>query len=250
MRFLERVCWTCNLALALGMALGIGGVLPGTLRGETPANTLSAEERQAGWQLLFDGRSTRGWMAIDGAALPQRHVQEGSLNPHPCNYMLVYEQPVQDFVLQLEFKISKNCNSGIFLRTFPLQARPGKDVGYNGIEIAIDDTDRADYYDTGAVYDLAKPERNAMLPVGQWNRARIDSVGSRIAVAINGQPVTQVDLAQFTEPNKRPDGSAHKFDIAYRDHPRRGYIGLQDHGSDCWYRNIKLKLLEKPDSAP
>jgi hypothetical protein len=55
--------------------------------------------------------------------------------------------------------------------------------------------------------------------------------------------VTSADLTQFTEPNKRPDGSAHKFDTAFRDHPRRGYIGLQDHGSPCWFKNIKLRPL-------
>jgi hypothetical protein len=52
-----------------------------------------------------------------------------------------------------------------------------------------------------------------------------------------------MDLDQWTEPNKRPDGSAHKFDIAYKNHPRKGYIGLQDHGAACWYKNIKLKPL-------
>mgnify|MGYP000084129942 CR=1 FL=1 len=45
--------------------------------------------------------------------------------------------------------------------------------------------------------------------------------------------------------HQRPDGSAHKFDIAYKDHPRKGYIGLQDHGQNCWYKNIKLKLLSR-----
>jgi hypothetical protein len=50
-------------------------------------------------------------------------------------------------------------------------------------------------------------------------------------------------MEQFKEPNKRPDGSAHKFDIAFKDHPVMGYIGLQDHGSPCWFKNIKLRPL-------
>ena len=45
-------------------------------------------------------------------------------------------------------------------------------------------------------------------------------------------------------PNKRLDGSDHKFDVVYKDHPRKGYIGLQDHGGDVWYRNIKLLKLK------
>jgi hypothetical protein len=53
-----------------------------------------------------------------------------------------------------------------------------------------------------------------------------------------------MDTDQFSEPNKRPDGSDHKFDVVYKSHPRLGYIGLQDHGADCWYKNIKLKVLQ------
>ena len=52
-----------------------------------------------------------------------------------------------------------------------------------------------------------------------------------------------MDLDEWTTPNRRPDGSEHKFDVAYKDHPRSGYIGLQDHGSPCWYKNIKIKPL-------
>jgi hypothetical protein len=62
-----------------------------------------------------------------------------------------------------------------------------------------------------------------------------------IEVVLNGEKVNSVDLDKFTEPNKRPDGTPHKFDIAYKDHPRKGYIGLQDHGSPCWFKNIKLR---------
>jgi hypothetical protein len=60
---------------------------------------------------------------------------------------------------------------------------------------------------------------------------------------LNGEQVNHVDLNQFTQPNRRPDGTEHKFAVAYRQHPRTGYIGLQDHGSDCWFKNIKIKPL-------
>jgi hypothetical protein len=53
-----------------------------------------------------------------------------------------------------------------------------------------------------------------------------------------------MDLDQWPAINRRPDGSAHKFDVAYKDHPRSGYIGLQDHGSDVWYRKVKLLKLK------
>jgi hypothetical protein len=214
-----------------------------SVHADSALNTLTEKEKQAGWQLLFDGRTTKGWMTTAGEHLPARYVQDGSLNPHPCDYMLVYDSPLENYVLALDFKITPHCNSGIFVRTMPLTRRGGKDVGYNGIEIAIDDTKSAGYVDTGAFYDLVKPKKNAMKPVGEWNHIVITSDRNRMSVVLNGEPVSQIDLDEWREPNKRPDGSPHKFDVAYKDHPRKGYIGLQDHGSDCWFRNIKLKPL-------
>src|SRR5262249_13761637 len=146
-------------------------------------------------------------------------------------------------VLSLDFKISKGCNSGIFIRTYPLTLRPGKDVGFNGMEIAIDDTPGAGYHDTGALYDLVKPSKNAMKPVGEWNHIVITCDSSRIEAGRTGDGVRRADLDHSPEPNNRPDGTPHKFDVAYKDPPRHGYIGLQDHGSACWFKNIKLKPL-------
>jgi hypothetical protein len=204
----------------------------------------SSERVEDGWLPLFDGKTTQGWMTIKGQPLPPKHLQDGALNPHPCEYMLVYEKPLGNFVLALDFKISPRCNSGIFIRTSSLTPRPGKDVGFNGLEVAIDDSRGAGFHDTGAIYDLVKPEVNAMKPVGEWNHIEITCDRNLIAVELNGRRVARMDLDAWTEPNQRPDGSPHKFDIAYRDHPRKGYIGLQDHGSDCWYRNIQLRPLD------
>jgi hypothetical protein len=207
-------------------------------------NVLSDQEKEQGWILLFDGHRPTGWMSTTGEPISDKHVQEGSLNPHPCNYMLVYQQPWENFKLSLDFKISSKCNSGIFVRTYPLQPRPGKDVGFNGIEIAIDDTTTAGFHDTGAIYDLVKPSTNAMGPAGLCNHIVITSDRNLLTVEVNGKPVTRMDFDEWTKPNRRPDGSAHNFDVAYKTHPRKGYIGLQDHGSDCWFKNIKLLPLK------
>jgi hypothetical protein len=157
--------------------------------------------------------------------------------------MLVHTQQWENFILALDFKISPRCNSGIFLRTHSLTPRPSKDIAFNGIEIAIDDTTKNGPHDTGAIYDLVKPTKNAMKPAGEWNHIELTSNRNRIEVILNGERVTVADLSEFIAPNRRPDGSAHKFDIAFKDHPHRGYIGLQDHGSPCWFKNIKLKPL-------
>jgi len=225
--------------------LGLGCVLsPLTPPARAADNQLSAAEKANGWLLLFDGKTLAGWMT--SARKPSaRPVEDGCLNPHRSgHYMLVHTQLWSNFILSLDFKISQKCNSGIFIRTSSLDPRPGRDVGYNGIEVAIDDTTGAGFVDTGALYDLSKPSRNAMKPVGEWNHIEITCAGSRNIVVLNQEKVNEVDLAQFIERGKRPDGTPHKFDEAFKDHPSAGYIGLQDHGADCWFKSIKLRPLK------
>jgi len=208
-------------------------------------NLLTDKEQDAGWKLLFDGKTTDGWMSIKSEPVPQSHVQADGLNPHPCNYMLVYKEPLEDFELSLDFKLTPKCNSGLFFRTYSLTPRPGRDVGYNGIEVAIDDTTTAGFHDTGAIYDLVKPTKNAMKPAGQWNTLVLTCRGAKVTIDVNGERVTTADFDEWTKAGYRPDGSQHKFpESAYRDHPHKGYIGLQDHGGDCWYKNIKLRVLK------
>lgn len=210
----------------------------------TPDNSLTDAEKAAGWRLLFDGKTTAGWMNSDSTA-PRTPVQDQSLNPHRAgHYMLVHTQQWSNFTLALDFRLSPHCNSGVFLRTGSLTPRSGRDVGFNGLEIALDDTETAGFHDSGALYDLARPTRNAMRPIGDWNHLELTARGPKIEVVMNGETVNRIDLSKFSAPNRRPDGSEHKFDVAYKDHPLTGYIGLQDHGSPCWFKNIKLKPLD------
>lgn len=208
-----------------------------------PDNALTDQEKKDGWLLLFDGKSQDAWTTPEGKP-SKTPVEDGCINPHGCGgYMMTYKEPLGDFILALDFKISTKCNTGVFVRTAPLTPAPGRDVGWNGVEVAIDDTTTAGYVDTGAVYDLSRPTKNNMKPVGEWNHLEVTCKGPVISVALNGEKVNECDLSKFTEPNKRPDGSGHKFDHPFNTHPLQGYIGLQDHGSPCWYKNIKLKKL-------
>jgi hypothetical protein len=207
-------------------------------------NELTAKEKEDGWILLFDGKTLDGWMTSAGKE-SKTPVEHTSINPHKSgHYMMVHKKPWENYILSLDFKISKGCNSGIFIRTYSLKPRPGKDVGFNGMEVAIDDTPGAGYHDTGALYDLVKPKKAMMKPIGEWNHIVITSNKNLIEVELNGEKITRMDTDKWPKPNLRPDGTRHKFDIAYKDHPRKGYIGLQDHGSPCWFKNIKIKPLQ------
>ena len=257
---MTRVCF-----LLIALALLSAGCVYGA------DNELTQAEKDAGWILLFNGKNLDGWKALDGWKTANRFpsktpVEHGSINPHGCGgYMVIYEEPFEDFVLTLDLKLSYPCNSGIFLRTSPLEPPFCVDVGFNGVEVAIDTTTGTTYTDPGAIYDLVRPTRNAMKPAGEWNHFIITNHENLITVTINGDLVNIADLDQFTEPGKRPDGTSHKFDLdnfikpdarpadlpkdipgtVFKDHPRKGYVGLQDHGAPCWYKNIKLKPVKK-----
>ncbi|MBC7964627.1 MAG: DUF1080 domain-containing protein, partial [Fuerstia sp.] len=164
-------------------------------------NELTPAEKDAGWTLLFDGKTTDGWLDSREQPVAATHVNDGTLNPHPCNYMLIHKEVYDNFKLSLDFKVSPKCNSGVFIRTFPLKPREGKDVGFNGIEVAIDDTTTAGFHDTGALYDLVQPSKNAMKPQGEWNHMQITCDRSMISVEVNNIEVTSTDLDQWTTVN-------------------------------------------------
>ena len=152
-----------TIVAALMFALGVAGA-----RGAD--NELTPKEREDCWILLFDGKTLDGWMT--SSEKPSKTpVEDGCINPHKCGgYMMVHKEKWGNFVLSCDFKISKGCNSGIFFRTFSLKPRPGKDVGYNGMEVAIDDTHGAGYHDTGALYeDFQKDSGIEIRPFSKFN---------------------------------------------------------------------------------
>jgi len=190
---------------------------------------------------IFDGTSEKGWITSEGKPLPKANVQADGLNPHESGgYIVVHEKPHGDFVLDFDYKLSKGCNSGVFLRVGDL-----KDPVMTGLEIAIDDTKGTGMHDPGAFYDLVAPTMNTQKPAGEWNHMTITAKGPKLVVELNGTAVSKIDLSEWTDPGKRPDGSTHKFtNVTIKDFARPGYLGFQDHGSNCWYKNVKIKNLD------
>jgi hypothetical protein len=200
-------------------------------------SALGADERLT---TIFDGSSPAGWMTNKGKPLPAENVQAEGLNPHRSGgYIVVHEKPHGDFILDFEYKLSKGCNSGVFLRVGDL-----KDPVMTGLEVALDDTKGRGRHDPGAIYDLVAPTVNAQKPAGEWNHMVISARGPKIEVVLNGTKVSSIDLDQWPERGKRPDGSKHKFsNVTVKEMARTGYLGFQDHGGDCWFRNVKIRDL-------
>ena len=148
-----------------------------------------------------------------------------------------------NFILDLEFKVAKESNSGIFLRSGDI-----KNV-LKALEIQVHESaDGSKYGMVAAIYDAKPPKRDMSKPVGEWNRFTITCQDSLVSVVFNGEEVIHVDLNDWKEAKKNPDGTPNKFATALKDYARTGPIGLQGlHGraqAPVWYRNLKIKALE------
>jgi len=203
-------------------------------------NELTAEEKATGWQLLFNGKDHTGWKCSNDKPIACP-IEDGGLVPYKSgSYLIIHEKQFGDFILKCDVKMSSSCNSGIFFRV----GDPRNPVQM-GFEIQVMTGKGASYHDFGAVYELAKPAKNNSRGAGQWDSIEITCKGPKIAVAVNGETVTTMNCDDYTEPGKNPGGGKNKFKMAIKDFPRKGYVGLQDHGAKCWYKNIKvLELAE------
>ena len=148
-----------------------------------------------------------------------------------------------DFILDLEFKFGPDANSGVLLRTGDLV-----DWIQTGIEVQVRDShDQTEFnkYECGAIFDILEPSKKAVKQAGEWNRFTITMKASKIRVVLNGVKVLDMNLNDWTEAHKNPDGTKNKFRTAYKDMPRRGHIGFQGlhGGAKIWYRNIRIKPL-------
>ncbi|HKJ67054.1 MAG TPA: DUF1080 domain-containing protein [bacterium] len=146
-----------------------------------------------------------------------------------------------DFILDLEFRVSDDCNSGIFLRTGSIE-----NWLHTAIEMQVFDSSgkkEVGKHDCGAIYDCLAPRVNAIRQPGEWNRCTITCDDNKIYIVLNGQQIIDMDLNRWTEAHRNPDGTKNKFNTAYRDMPRVGHIGFQDHGHPIWYRNIRIQEL-------
>jgi hypothetical protein len=207
-------------------------------------NTLSAAEQKQGFVLLFDGKATTGWLLKGDKTVPSTCVKDGTLNPHFQNSggLLYTKGSYGNFVLSCDFKVSPRCNSGIFVRV-----GDPKDEVQTGLEIQVLDSAgkaKPGKHDCGALYDAQAPTRNTMKPAGEWNHIEITADRNVIKVALNGEEIVTADLDKYTEPHKNTDGTKNKYTKALKDFPREGHIGLQDHGGDVWYKNLKIRQLK------
>lgn len=215
-------------------------------------NTLREAERQADWELLFDGTSLDGWRGYQRDSIPDGWtVDEEALHfegEGQNSTTLITNEQFSNFELRLEWKIAAEGNSGIMYRVAE-DADDAYRTGpeYQVLDNAVLDSVAGSIYQAGALYGLYAPSEVAARPAGTYNQARIVVTGSHVEHWMNGTKLLEAELGSV-EWNERVAGT--KFeDYAGFAESESGHIALQDHGHPVWYRNIKLRpLTPSPES--
>ena len=211
--------------------------------GAQEPNTLTAAERAAGWQLLFDGQSLDGWRGYNQEGIPVGWaVEDGALTRVARGGDIITIEQFTDFELYLEWKVEPGGNGGVFYR-----AVEGQRIIYHSAPEmqVLDDArhrdGRSPLTSAGSNYGLYGVPRGVVRPAEEWNTSRIVVRGNHVEHWLNGTKVVEyelrspewVELVQNSKFNQWPAcGQAD-----------RGHIGLQEHGKRVWYRNIKVREL-------
>lgn len=246
-----------TVVLSSLLATGCGGGSDAPVQdpaAEVPAhNTLTAEEVAAGWQLLFDGVSTDGWRGYNRDAFPEAGwgVMDGDLvvmasdgSEEGMGGDIVSEAQFSNFELVFEFLVTPVGNSGVFYRVEEhpdlalWQVAPEYQVLDDSAYIAMGDMDMNTHL-TGDNYDLQSAEVRPSNPIGEWNQGRILVDGNHVEHWLNGQKTVEYEF--FSE-EWEALVAASKF-APYPQYGRAltGRIGIQDHGHELRYRNIKIR---------
>jgi 3-keto-disaccharide hydrolase len=213
------------------------------VRAQTPAsiNTLTPDERQAGWQLLFDGRTVDGWRGYMREDMPSGwQVVDGLFTRVAQAGDIITTRKFRDFDLKFDFLVAEGGNSGIFYR-----AVEGPEfIYYFAPEYQILDDERhpdgrSPLTSTGANYAVNEAPRGVTKPAGQWNSGRILVKGQHVEHWLNGQKVVEYELGS-EDWARRVAASKFKQWPEYGK-AAEGYIGIQDHGSRVAYRNIRIR---------
>jgi hypothetical protein len=179
---------------------------------------------------MFNGKDLTGWKTTGNWVVEDEKTV--TLKPRPgekgwqrYDAYIMTERKYKDFVLDLEFKIEKTGNSGVFFKVAdPL------DPVEQGIEVQILDThglEKPGHHDCGGVIRTSAPSKNMVKPAGEWNRYIITCRGHHLTVVLNGEKIQDLQLNESE----------------MKDRPMEGYIGFQDEAKRVWYRNVKIKEL-------
>ena len=201
------------------------------------------------WQTLFDGKSLSAFRCYNKPDIPAgiwSIEPDGSLKTVPgvkdgCD--LITRDKYKDVEFEIEWKVPPKGNSGIIYRVTEV---PGKPAWNQGPEMQIlDDAGHRDgLTDTraaGALYDLVAPNQKVVKPAGEWNKARIVMKGNHVEHWLNDKKILDYE---WGSPDIQKAIAASKFKAMplFMKAPE-GHIGIQHHGEEAWFRNIRVRKL-------
>lgn len=216
---------------------------------DTTPNTLSENEKEEGWELLFDGRSLSNWHVYNRGSVPSAWVvQNGVLYCNPNSDLkkgdLVTDREFENYELIFDWQLEKAGNSGVFVN---VQEEPNIDATYHsGPEYQLLEDSHADFDKplkrSGCLYTFF-PQKNFVntKKAGQWNHSRIIQKNGKTEFYLNGNMTAQVDFNSTAWKNLVARS-------AFKDYPEfgkhnKGRIALQDWSRGVSFRNIKIRPL-------
>ena len=206
-------------------------------------NRLTPAQVEEGWELLFDGQTTRGWRTFRRSSLVGGwEVENGCLARTGPGGDLVTTERFEDFVLELEWRIAPGGDSGVLFRV----AERESEAGHSGPEYQLVDNSSigraGDRRETaGANRGLHAPTVDATRLVGEFNRSRLEVRGDRVRHWLNGEPVVEYRLGDEDWARRVAAGEFGERPGYGR--TRRGHVALQDGGSGVWFRNVRILRL-------
>jgi beta-glucosidase len=207
----------------------------------TTPNSLTAGEKEDGWKLLFDGKSTKGWRNYQGKGVDSKWVvEDGALKlTEKGGGDIITDDQYDWFELEVDFKISPAGNSGIMYRV----TEDGKRPYETGPEIQVQDNKEGhDPQKAGWLYQLYAATMDATNPPGEWNHLRIVLSPEKCEHWMNGTKYCQYVIGS-DDWNERVAQSKFARLPLFGKAPR-GYICLQDHGNVVSFRSIKIRPLD------
>lgn len=227
-------------ALALSCAVACSS---GSTSRPDSATTATVTPTSGEWKSILDSAGT-GWRGYQKPTLPDGwKVVNGALTRVAAGGDIVYgAEEFADFELELEWQVAARGNSGVFFRANEATER----IYHNAAEMQVLDNiggadNATDLTLAGSNYGLHGAPRDAVLPVGEWNQARIVAKGPHVEHWLNGRKVVEYELGS---PDWEAKVRASKF-AQWPSYGRatKGFIGFQDHGDWVAFRSIRVRSL-------
>lgn len=219
---------------------------PTTVPTTRPA--LTDAEKADGWKLMFDGQSTAGWRGLGMDGFPDAWVVENGcfkcLGGYKGANDLVTVDEYENFEMYFEWMIPKlKGNSGV---KFRVQEQKGKGYAFGCEYQCMNDPEAFDIHASGSLYDIFAPQGKKLVPVPEFNQSRIIVRGNHVEHWLNGVKVVE---AEFNSPEMNAAIAKSHFKKSDWGKKPLGHIILQDHHSEVYFRNLKIRVLAAEPEA-